>query len=42
MWEKYGNTDPFYSNQNMERLNKAVADIKAGRNVKEHELIEAE
>ena len=42
MWEKYGNTDPFYSSQNMERLNKAVTDIKAGRNVSEHELIEAE
>ena len=34
--------DPFYSAQNMERLNKAVGDIKAGRNVSEHELIEVD
>jgi len=32
--------DPFYSSKNMERLKKAVSDVKAGRNVSEHELIE--
>ena len=34
--------DPFYSVQNMERLRRAVTDIKAGRNMSEHELIEVE
>ena len=34
--------DPFYSEQNMARLEKAVADIKAGRNMSEHELIEVD
>lgn len=34
--------DPFFSAQNMNRLNKAVSDIKAGRNMSEHELIEAD
>lgn len=34
--------DPFYSAQNMERLNRAIADIKAGRNMSEHELIEVD
>ena len=34
--------DPFYSAQNIERLNKAVSDIKAGRNISEHELIEVD
>jgi len=34
--------DPFYSAQNMDRLNKAISDIKAGRNMSEHELIEAD
>jgi DNA-damage-inducible protein J len=33
--------DPFYSEANMERLQRAIADIEAGR-VTEHELIEAE
>ncbi len=32
--------DPFYSTQNMDRLNAAIADVKAGRNMSEHELIE--
>ena len=33
--------DPFYSEANMARLKKAVADIEAGR-VTEHELIETD
>jgi DNA-damage-inducible protein J len=32
--------DPFYSEANMERLRKAIADANAGRNMTEHELIE--
>ena len=32
--------DPFYSNANRERLRKAIADAKAGRNMTEHELLE--
>lgn len=34
--------DPFFSKQNIERLNRAISDIKAGRNMSEHELIEAD
>jgi hypothetical protein len=34
--------DPFYSEANMARLRNAVADMKAGRNMTEHELIEVE
>lgn len=34
--------DPFYSEPNISRLKKAIADMDAGRNVAEHELIEAE
>ena len=35
--------DPFYSEANMARLKKAIADVEAGRSVlKEHELIEAD
>ncbi|MCL2164597.1 MAG: type II toxin-antitoxin system RelB/DinJ family antitoxin [Oscillospiraceae bacterium] len=34
--------DPFYSDANMERLRKAIADAKAGKNMSEHELIEAD
>lgn len=34
--------DPFYSKENMVRLSAAVADANAGRNMKEHELIEVE
>ena len=30
--------DPFYSAQNIERLRRAAADMKAGRNISEHEL----
>jgi DNA-damage-inducible protein J len=32
--------DPFYNAQNKERLRRNIADIKAGRNISEHELIE--
>ena len=34
--------DPFYSAQNKERLRKNIADIKAGRNISEHKLIEVD
>lgn len=34
--------DPFYSKENMERVEKAVEDAKTGKNMKEHELIEVE
>ena len=34
--------DPFYAKANMERLEKAIADAKTGRNMTEHELIEEE
>ena len=34
--------DPFYSEENMARLRAAIADVKAGRNLTEHELIEAD
>jgi DNA-damage-inducible protein J len=33
--------DPFYSEANMERLRKAIADVKAGK-LTAHELIEAD
>lgn len=36
------NIDPFYSEENMERLRKAVTDMKAGKNIAEHELIEVD
>jgi len=36
------NVDPFYSEENMERLRKAIEDAKAGRNMTEHELIEVD
>lgn len=32
--------DPFYSPENMAELARRVADVKAGRNIHEHELIE--
>ncbi|MCD8300605.1 MAG: type II toxin-antitoxin system RelB/DinJ family antitoxin [Clostridiales bacterium] len=33
--------DPFYSDENMNRLRQAIADVAAGRStLKEHELIE--
>jgi DNA-damage-inducible protein J len=35
--------DPFYSDANMERLRKAIADVKSGKaKLTEHELIEVE
>lgn len=34
--------DPFYSEENVEELSRRVADIRAGRNMHEHELIEVE
>ena len=34
--------DPFYSEENMARLRAAIADIKTGRNLTKHELIEVE
>lgn len=32
--------DPFYSEANMNRLRKAIADVKSGRNMTAHELVE--
>ena len=32
--------DPFYSEENLNRLASAIEDAKAGRNMTEHELIE--
>ena len=34
--------DPFYNAQNIERLKRAMSDINAGRNMSEHDLIEAD
>ena len=34
--------DPFYSEENYQRLSAAIADAKAGRNMTEHELIEVD
>ena len=34
--------DSFYSAENTAVLDRRIADIKAGRNISEHELIEAE
>jgi DNA-damage-inducible protein J len=34
--------DPFYSEENMKRLRKSIADMEAGRNVSVHEIIEVE
>ena len=34
--------DPFYSEENMAELSKRIADIKAERNMHEHELIEVD
>lgn len=34
--------DPFYSEENMAELSRRVADIRAGRSMHEHELIEVE
>ena len=34
--------DPFYSEENMKRLRKSIADMEAGRNVSVHEIIEVD
>ena len=34
--------DPFYSSKNIEVLDKRIADIKAGKNISEHEHIEVQ
>ena len=34
--------DPFYSERNMARLEKAIQDMNAGKGMTEHELIEAD
>lgn len=34
--------DPFYSPQNIERLNRVIEDVRAGRNMSIHELIEVD
>ena len=34
--------DPFYSEENIAELERRIADMKAGRNTHEHELIEVE
>jgi len=34
--------DPFYSEENMNRLRTAIKDANAGRNMTEHELIEVD
>ena len=34
--------DPFYSAENIAELERRIADMKAGRNIHEHDLIEAE
>jgi len=34
--------DPFYSSKDIAVLDKRIADIKAGKNISEHELIEVQ
>lgn len=34
--------DPFYSDEHLAMLERRIADVKAGRNVHEHDLIEVE
>jgi len=41
-FEVSADPDPFYSDANMNRLRAAIADVKAGRNMTEHELVEVE
>ena len=41
-FEVAADPDPFYSEANMLRLRKAIADAKTGRNMTEHELIEVD
>jgi DNA-damage-inducible protein J len=39
-FEVAADPDPFYSESNMNRLRKAIADAKSGKNMTEHDLIE--
>jgi DNA-damage-inducible protein J len=39
-FEVAADPDPFYSEANMVRLRKSIADVKAGKNMTVHELIE--
>jgi len=39
-FEVAADPDPFYSEANMARLRQAIADVKAGKNMTVHELIE--
>ena len=39
-FEVSADPDPFYSSENQRRLRNAIEDIKAGKNVSTHELIE--
>jgi len=41
-FEVTADPDPFYSEANMARLRKAIADADAGRNMTVHELIEVD
>ena len=41
-FELAADPDPFYSEANIARLRKAIDDVKAGRNIAEHDLIEAD
>jgi DNA-damage-inducible protein J len=41
-FEVTADPDPFYADANMARLRAAIADMKAGKNVAEHELIEVD
>ena len=34
--------DPFYSEENMAELKRRIADMNAGRNISEHELVEVD
>ncbi len=36
------NVDPFYSEENMDKLKKILADMNSGKNMAEHELIEVD
>ena len=39
-FEVAADPDPFYSDANMARLRQAIADVKAGKNMTVHELVE--
>lgn len=36
------NADPFYSEENMNKLKKILSDMNSGKNMTEHELIEVD